>query len=139
MGVAHDGAEGGRVAASSSMSSTISHGFLDHVTRSGTFRGHPAGFYTIVGVVDRRVMSPSAMVGCVRTVFPQCRVRNPLCRHRGVRGLGVIGRDQSGHVDKHRWPGRLPRQRPDVHVASSGLGLCQWPSGAIRSSASFDP
>src|SRR5258708_5020352 len=36
---------------------------------------------------------------------------DPLCRHRGVRPAGEIGRDQPGHVDQHRRRGGLAGER----------------------------
>ena len=45
--------------------------------------------------------------------------RNPLCRHRRVRLLRIVGRYQSGYVHQHRRFGRLSRERAQFHGSSS--------------------
>ena len=49
------------------------------------------------------------------TAMPRGAKRDPLRRHRRIRRLGIIGRDKSGHVDEHRWLGRLSRKWAHFH------------------------
>jgi hypothetical protein len=49
------------------------------------------------------------------TAVPGCTERDPLLGHRRVRRLGVIGRDELGHVHQHRWLGWLSRKRTYFH------------------------
>ena len=42
---------------------------------------------------------------------------HPLRRHRRVRRLRIVGRDESGHVHQHRWFGRLSCERAYFHVS----------------------
>src|ERR1019366_1340120 len=53
-----------------------------------------------------------------RAAMPRRAERNPLFRNRGVRRLGIIGRDKPGHVHQHGWFSRLSRKWAHVHGTS---------------------
>ncbi len=61
--------------------------------------------------VERRVEGGPAMARGAE--------RHPLPRHRRIRAVGVVGRDELRHVHQHRWRGRLACKRAHGHGGGS--------------------
>ena len=66
---------------------------------------------------DEAAAGGAGAAGSVRG--PRGRRRAQLLRHRRIRGVGIVSRDEFRHVHQHRWCGRLTCERAHSHGGGS--------------------